>query len=93
MRAPTAAAPKRSAPYRLTLPDWTGWRASPVPSVRTGAVDDAVDDALVEEVVGGVGDDDRTLADPVDDAVDHVLVDPVHEGAMGPATAPMTPFS
>ena len=23
--APTAAAPKSSAPYWLTLPDWTGW--------------------------------------------------------------------
>ena len=27
--APTAAAPKSSAPYWLTLPDWVGWSPCP----------------------------------------------------------------
>ena len=77
--APTAAAPKSSAPYWLTLPDWTGWRAWPLSSA-SGArcVDGAVDHTLVD-VACRPSRRSRLprLAGPVDDAVDDVLVDPV----------------
>ena len=71
--APTAAAPKSSAPYWLTLPDWMGWRrVASLAGDHARCVDRAVDHALVDVAVDPVAGALAVPADAVDDAVDDV---------------------
>ncbi len=94
MRAPMAAAPKRSAPYCWTLPDWTGRRACPPASARrAGAVDRAVDAPSGRRCVDPLARPAGRDTDAVHDAVEHGWLNQYASLAIGPLMPAMMTFS